>query len=187
MRKWIFFIMIGLISLSLTTFAQEIYRWVDEKGTIHFADDMSLVPEKYRDKAQKKALPKPDPSPPRETREDASDETPPQKTDRTGRGEEWWRARAKECHDQLLEAKKNHESAQAELRSKEKELEESTFKPKSLKRKLNAEIKGLEAKVKEWERKRAEAENVLEKVLPKEAEEYGADPDWIQIKESMQN
>ncbi|MDP2972448.1 MAG: DUF4124 domain-containing protein, partial [Deltaproteobacteria bacterium] len=32
--------------------AQEIYRWVDEKGTIHFADDFTLVPEKYRDQVQ---------------------------------------------------------------------------------------------------------------------------------------
>jgi len=27
----------------------EIYKWVDEKGTVHFADDPSTIPEKYRD------------------------------------------------------------------------------------------------------------------------------------------
>jgi len=26
----------------------EMYKWVDEKGTLHFADDLSKVPEKYR-------------------------------------------------------------------------------------------------------------------------------------------
>lgn len=26
----------------------EVYKWVDEKGTVHFTDDLSTVPEKYR-------------------------------------------------------------------------------------------------------------------------------------------
>jgi clan AA aspartic protease (TIGR02281 family) len=26
----------------------EMYKWVDEKGTVHFADDLSNIPEKYR-------------------------------------------------------------------------------------------------------------------------------------------
>jgi len=26
----------------------EMYRWVDEKGTVHFSDDLSSIPEKYR-------------------------------------------------------------------------------------------------------------------------------------------
>ncbi len=27
----------------------EMYRWVDEKGTVHFTDDLSSIPEKYRE------------------------------------------------------------------------------------------------------------------------------------------
>jgi clan AA aspartic protease (TIGR02281 family) len=30
----------------------EVYRWVDEKGVLHFADDLSKVPEKYRPDAE---------------------------------------------------------------------------------------------------------------------------------------
>jgi clan AA aspartic protease (TIGR02281 family) len=33
------------------------YKWVDEKGTIHFADDLSNVPEKYRPDAEKRKNP----------------------------------------------------------------------------------------------------------------------------------
>lgn len=29
----------------------EIYKWVDEKGTVHFTEDPATIPEKYRDKA----------------------------------------------------------------------------------------------------------------------------------------
>ena len=30
----------------------EIYKWVDEKGTIHFTEDPATIPEKYREKTQ---------------------------------------------------------------------------------------------------------------------------------------
>ena len=36
----------------------EMYKWVDEKGTLHFADDLSKVPEKYRSDAEMRKAPK---------------------------------------------------------------------------------------------------------------------------------
>jgi clan AA aspartic protease (TIGR02281 family) len=36
----------------------EMYKWVDEKGTLHFADDLSKVPEKYRPDAEIRKAPK---------------------------------------------------------------------------------------------------------------------------------
>ena len=30
----------------------EMFRWVDEKGTVHFTDDLSTIPEKYRSEAE---------------------------------------------------------------------------------------------------------------------------------------
>jgi clan AA aspartic protease (TIGR02281 family) len=35
----------------------EMYKWVDEKGTVHFADDLSKVPEKYRPDAETRKVP----------------------------------------------------------------------------------------------------------------------------------
>jgi clan AA aspartic protease (TIGR02281 family) len=40
----------------------EMYKWVDEKGTLHFADDLSNVPEKYRPEAETLKTPKESPS-----------------------------------------------------------------------------------------------------------------------------
>jgi clan AA aspartic protease (TIGR02281 family) len=38
-----------VILIFFPTFAYgEMYKWVDDKGTLHFADDLSNVPEKYR-------------------------------------------------------------------------------------------------------------------------------------------
>jgi hypothetical protein len=35
---------------------KDIYRWVDEKETVHFAEDESEVPEEYRDQLEKKSM-----------------------------------------------------------------------------------------------------------------------------------
>jgi hypothetical protein len=37
--------------------AKEVYKWVDEKGTVHFSEDESSVPEKYRELIEKKSMP----------------------------------------------------------------------------------------------------------------------------------
>ena len=44
---------IGIVVLCLSLdipllFSEEIYRWTDEKGTTHFTDDISKIPEEFR-------------------------------------------------------------------------------------------------------------------------------------------
>jgi hypothetical protein len=39
----------------------------------------------------------------------------------------------------------------------------------------------LEGKAKDWEKQMMEAKNMLEKVLPKQAEDNRANPDWVKI------
>jgi hypothetical protein len=186
MKRTGLLILIGLIFYCAVSWGQEIYQWVDGKGTLHFTDDLSLVPERYRNQVQKKKSPK-EPSPPLSPQVDQSDETerkfepPPEQKDLMGRGEEWWRTKAEEWSEKLLNANKNYDTAYTAWKTKEKELEQSKLKPKSFQRKLKTEIKVLEGKAKEWEKQREEAKNMLEKVLPKEAEESKADPDWIKI------
>ena len=46
----------------------EMYKWVDEKGTVHFTDDLSTIPEKYREDAETRKSSKETSTPqPRET------------------------------------------------------------------------------------------------------------------------
>ena len=47
-------IVFGLILHFQLTHAQQIYKWVDEKGTTHYADNVNAVPEKYRNQVQKR-------------------------------------------------------------------------------------------------------------------------------------
>ena len=187
MKRSIFLIFIVVLTFPVMSFAQEFYRWVDEKGTIHFTDDPTLIPERYRSQAQPKNPPKePTASPaapatgarkPVKPRERVSEA--PGKKDMLGRGEEWWRAKVKEWTDKLAEAQKGYKAGQAALEGKSKELDDSKLKPDSFKRKLKGEKKSLEEKVEELEKQVKEARNMLDKVLPKEAQDYGADPDWL--------
>jgi hypothetical protein len=190
MKKIGFIILIGLILFFSLTFAQEVYRWVDEKGIVHFSDDLSLVPEIYRDQVpktkptQEPASPPSVESPKRMGEEkgiESAPESAPEQKDILGRGEEWWRAIASEWNEKLNAARKNYENAYGEWKSKEQELEASQFKPDSLKRKLKAETKILEEKVKDWEKQVEEARNMLENVLPKQARDYRANPEWLII------
>ncbi len=51
-------------------FAQEYYRWVDEKGAVHFTDNLYSIPEKYRDQVEKRRyVPSREPSAPSAERE----------------------------------------------------------------------------------------------------------------------
>jgi hypothetical protein len=38
----------GLFAINPYLSSKEVYRWTDEKGTIHFTDDFSKIPEKFR-------------------------------------------------------------------------------------------------------------------------------------------
>jgi hypothetical protein len=187
MKKIILLGTIGLLILATLAFGQEIYRWVDEKGTIHFADDLSLVPERYQDQIQKEKSPKEPITPsigiPKNMKGKEEPKSALQQKDLLGRGEEWWRAKMQEWSDKLLNAQESYETAYNAWKTKERELEESKFKPDSLKRRLKAEIKDLEEKAKGWEKQMEEAKNMLEKVLPKQAEDYRANPDWLKIEQ----
>ena len=48
-----FLILTILMALALPVSA-EMYKWVDEKGTVHFTDDISSIPEKYREDVEER-------------------------------------------------------------------------------------------------------------------------------------
>jgi hypothetical protein len=195
MKRTCLIIIAGLLFSSVLAFGQEVYKWVDEKGTVHFTDDLGEVPEKYQEQIQKKMPPKetipsqptspPSIESPKSMEPEKEAESAPGSVqkDILGRGEEWWRAKVNEWNEKLKTSQRNYENAYSEWKSKENELETSKFKPDSLKRKLKAEIKTLEEKTRDWEKQMEEAKNMLENVLPKQAQDYQANPEWLNIEE----
>ena len=71
-----FLVLTILMTLALPASA-EMYKWVDEKGTVHFTDDISSIPEKYREGVEERETPKGTPD--QEVREKPAP-TPAQKT-----------------------------------------------------------------------------------------------------------
>ena len=51
-------ILFVILGLSDGVLAQEIYRWVNEKGIVNFNDTLHSIPEKYRSASEKKAFPR---------------------------------------------------------------------------------------------------------------------------------
>ncbi len=47
---------IGLLTIPFLGHA-EVYKWIDDKGDVHFTDDYSNIPEKYRPVAETKRFP----------------------------------------------------------------------------------------------------------------------------------
>jgi len=183
MKRIMLIILVAMITLPFVAGGQETYQWVDEKGTVHFTDDFGQIPEKYQDQVKKKkAPPEPAPSPSiKPPQGKAPPEPSVEKKDILGRGEDWWRNQAMEWKQKLIKAQKDYAAAETALKAKEKELEQSIYKPDSFKRRLQAEIKVLEEKANEQKKQVDEAKNMLEKVLPRQAEEHRADPSWVRV------
>jgi hypothetical protein len=64
-RAWVLVAVLILLLGNCPSHAKDVYKWVDEKGTVHFSEDESSVPEEYRDQLEKKSM-KEDSKPPKE-------------------------------------------------------------------------------------------------------------------------
>lgn len=54
---WVLMAAMILLPMVSPSEAKEIYKWIDEKGTVHFSDDESSVPERYREQIEKGSMP----------------------------------------------------------------------------------------------------------------------------------
>ena len=184
-------LIVGLIVGASLAFGQSIYRWVDDKGGVHFTDDPTEIPEKYQIQERKES-PAPE-TPPATPRGQAPVSRPapkpaapvkkvepvPEKKDALGRGEDWWKGQVASWQEKLVQAQRGYESANAAVKEKQQELEQAKYKPDSYKRKLKGELKGLEDKASEYSKQVQEARNMLEHGLAKQAEDDLADPNWV--------
>ncbi len=179
MNRFLFFFLTASILLgTLAGTEAQVYRWVDEKGVIHFTDDMSQVPERYRASVTGEGDYSPEPS----IERDEAKPKPPEKkesayTDTAGRGEAYWRGRVKEWKEKLAQAEERLEA----LRSRYNELTEKynasrhsgeRLTIRNQRELLKAEIDKCRAQIKE-------AKAMLEEKIPEEARLFRARPEWI--------
>ncbi len=173
--KRISIIILSILCIAEVSFA-EVYRWVDEKGAVHFTDDITQVPERYRSKTENIGSPEQM----EETRTEG--EVTPKKREETykdqlGRGEDYWKGRVEEWRRNLGEQQDRLEA----LRTKYDGLTERYNDSKSTAERGNLRKQRDQVK-REMDQCRTqieEAKTMLEKKLPEEAELYKARPEWV--------
>ena len=175
MKKALFLLL--LLFFFSPAYAATIYRWVDGKGSVHFADDYTLVPPQYRDQvkteemedSQQTGTPLPV-SPPSQK----SDEV---KRDAYGMGEDYWRDRVRPLQNQLKEAQANIQSVDAKIKGLSDGIS-GRFLSSTQRNMYTSELQSLNGESARYEAQANEATEMLNKIA-REAEEQKADPAWL--------
>ncbi len=172
------FILIILFALCLAAYASaQVYKWVDEKGVVHFTDDITQIPEKYRTTLQGEEQAQP----PLETVGEP-ERTPPVKkaqpyTDTAGRGEDYWRAKIQEWTGKMEAAQDRLEG----LRSKYNELTEkyNASRHAGERATIQNQRSKIQAEMDQCKAQMDESREMLEKRIPEEANLFKAKPEWL--------
>ena len=167
-----FFLLGILTALWILPVQAQVYKWIDEKGGVHFSDDPTWIPERYRSSTV--VEPKGELKTP--TSADAQGVDGKGK-DRLGRGAEYWRGRVEEWRQKLDLAQENLEK----LRLRYNELTEKynasrgpeqRYRIRQEREQLQSEMNGCKVQIEE-------AKGILEKKIPEEAQLFGAKPEWV--------
>jgi len=169
-------LIILLTLLAIEPSYSQVYRWVDEKGVVHFTDNFMNIPEKYKPKMDKVGVPegkgetKPEGEP--VTRKKGENYR-----DQLGRGEEYWKNRVEEWNKKLKMAQEKIEN----LRIKYNALTERINDSKSTAERshLRRERDQIKQEMDQQRNQAEEAKLMLEEKIPEEAELYKARPEWI--------
>jgi len=172
--KRILFTILFVLFVSEFSFA-EVYKWVDDKGGVHFTDDITQVPEKYRPKAERMGLSE-DKEETKVEGESRQKKDEPYR-DRLGRGQDYWKGRIEEWRRKLREAQVKLEA----LRVKYNELTERFNDSKSTAERANVrkERDQVKSEMDQSKIQIEEAKEMLEKKIPEEADLYKAKPEWV--------
>ena len=154
----------------------EVYKWTDSKGTVHFTDDPSLIPEEYRPKSFGTETP-PKEEAPKGTEESSVQKAPIASKDNAGRGEEYWKARVREWQQKQAQTQEEWER----LRMQYNELTEkhNASKNSVVRTSLKNERDQVNVRMQECKGRIDEAKKMLEKTIPEEAALFKANPQWL--------
>ncbi len=108
--SWLFF-------LPLFSFAGEIYRWTDEKGAVHFTDDLSQIPARYQNQFEKKEIKE-------EVSETGEEQTVPENPSAKPQAKPDRAKEHLEAYERKIEAKKAVEKRIATLEEEMRAVEE---------------------------------------------------------------
>jgi hypothetical protein len=174
MRK--LFIILILLTFSITAYAHTFYKWVDEKGVVNYTDDYNSIPPAYRNRVEIEWVHEEGASPPiqkmtPQKREEA-------RTDIYGQNEAYWREKVRPWKEFLKAAEANYERVHSKFMQKAEELSARRFGSRTQYKTNIIELDRLKEEMFKYGDQIAEANEALEKIS-KEAREAKADPDWL--------
>jgi len=165
-----------LLIVSANLSHAETYKWTDERGGVHYTDDYTKVPERFRPNSKKienemeSELIKKEGETPEKRREVLP-------KDRLGRGEEYWKARVGELRNKVKTLQEKNENLI--LKYNELTLKHNDSKSSVERGNLRRERDQIKTEIDQVKTELEEAKITLEKKIPEEAELYGAKPEWI--------
>jgi len=172
-----------LIILAAIFFVQissaQVYKWVDEKGVVHFTDDMLQVPEKYRPKTEKMEIVEEKAEPKIEGDTPSSKKKEEPYKDRMGRGEEYWKERMEFWKKKLVTAQDKIEELRIRYNQLSEKLNASISRYSAERTALRNERDQVKNEIDKYKQELEEAKIMLDKKLPEEAQLNRAKPEWV--------
>lgn len=154
----------------------EVYRWVDEKGVVHFTDDTTQIPARYREKMEEIRVPEEKGEVKTEGKSLVKKKDDPYR-DSLGRGEEYWKGRVEESKKKLQDLQESLEKHR--LRYNELTEKFNSSKSSTQRATLRNEREQIKGQMDQYRLQIAEVKEMLEKKIPEEADLYRAKPEWV--------
>jgi len=169
-------LLLGLSFFLSTPAFSQVYKWIDEKGSVHFTDDVTKIPEQYRSRTEQVPVLREESGPKMEDTPSAGKKEEVYK-DRLGRGEEHWRGMVEEWKKKLRAAQEKMEQSRMKYNQLTEKFNDSR---NSIQRhNIRVERNQVNSEMDQHKNRIDEAKMMLEKKIPEEAEFYGAKPEWV--------
>ena len=134
-------VILAVLVLTSTGTAGEYFKWVDERGVVHFTNVPSSVPEEYKDKAERRVMPSEKETPSGTARE--STVTTEEAKDRFGRGRDFWVNWTNEARSRLIRAQNDYNRLLVEYKQAQADLKAVLDEPKHTKAEVDEKIDAI--------------------------------------------
>ena len=168
-------VMMAVLLFTSPGMGDEFFKWTDKRGVVHFTNIPSSVPEEYRDEAEHRVMPTEKETPSVSTRESAVAKD--ERTDRFGRGRDFWVDWTNEARRRLLRAQDDYNRLVVEYNQTMRDLENavSTAQRNEYQKKRDS-LRVDMGRRREDVRK---AKEELEVKIPQAAAMAGAPAEWV--------
>jgi hypothetical protein len=169
-------VIIAVLVFASAGTAAEYFKWIDERGVVHFTDTEARVPEERKDDVERRVMPEGRGAAPEGTQSSKGVTEEPR--GRYGRGQEFWVNRTTEAKQRQYRAQRKYER----LRMEYKKAADGWNTTTSLSKRdeYGKKMDSLEDELRRQREDINRARQMLEITLPEEAARAGVPAEWVQ-------